>query len=184
LPRVPSMARKKSALEKKVRRQPKVKLDKSEFEDTEDSETEFLATAPIVVRARHLATLYVAIKRDLPGVEWVRLAKENTRSFYAFVKTAQLLDDYERASHRRINDSDYILAHLWYWGRRCYTPRLYSSTSLVLYEAYMRVVSATRVEHDPELDSQYDEDLIHYLSELRGESKTTVRKSLKYANLI
>jgi hypothetical protein len=178
------MARKKSALEKRVRRQPKVKLDKSEFEDAEDSETEFLATAPIVVRARHLATLYTAIKRDLPGNEWVRLAKENTRSFYAFIKTAQLLDEYERASHRRITDSDYILAHLWYWGKRCYTPRLYSSSSLALYDAYMRIVSATRIEHDPELDSEYDRDMIAYLSELRGESKTHVRKSLKYANLL
>ena len=177
------MRRKPSALEKQVAKKPTVKLDPLPETETEDDPAEHV-TEIIIKRARNLAVIYTAMKKDVQGVEWARLRTEGTRHFASFIKTARLLLHYELTSGRWVSDTDYVLAHLWYWGKDCFTTRLYSSSSIALYDAYMRIVSAEKIGPDELLDTQYSDQLVAYLSSLRRESPTAIVRSLKDSGLL
>jgi len=172
-----SMRRRKSLLEKAVARPKATKpvkpipYDMRLFED-----------ADLVLRAKHLATVYASLRHLGPG--WAHARLPSDRSYRSFLRAAQTILDYEKATCRRVNNIDYVMSHIWYWGKTCWTTRLSSSSSIALYDAFTRLHSAQWVHPDPEADQRYEQELVQYLSRLRNESESLIRRSLKGSGLL
>lgn len=134
--------------------------------------------------ARKLATLFVALKRNLPGASSPYEFKSHYTSYRSFLHAASMILDYEASCFRRVNLVDYVLAHLWFWGAGCFSTRLSSSSSIVLYNAFTQLHAATRIMPDYELDNSYAQEMVAYLARVRGESEETVRENLQFSGLI
>lgn len=134
------------------------------------------------LRAQHLAMIYQGLRIQRVGAGWE--VKNGSKSYLSFVRVAQHIIEYEQSSCRRVNDIDYVMAHIWYWGEKCFTTRLHSSSSLALYDSFTRMKSATVVTLNEEEESEYEEKLLQFLSEIRVESIESVRLSLQSSGLL
>lgn len=172
--------RHRSALEARVPKKPKMTVPDSETRHV-PYDLKLGVDFNVVLRAKRLAVYYQSIKFQ---TRWVKEIRATSQSFRSFIRAAQHLIQIERESCQRVSDIDYVLAHFWYWGNDCFTTRLSSSSSLALYQAFRRMQTATVTKDDPHLDRVYEDQMVAYLAEIRGETPETIRESLKDSGLL
>jgi len=100
-----------------------------------------------------------------------------------FKKLSDKLDELE-ALGMEVSDVDYICAHHDTYGDGLKPQHLISWCSLAIYQNYLTAKRASVAHTTPAEQDAFDQDMVSYLMQLRGESKAQVTSLLEDFDLL
>lgn len=132
-------------------------------------------------RPRELFLLYAAIQRK--HGKWVVPYGKDQRMRTCFQRLKKKIDAFAELGIE-IDDVAYIEAHKATYGKELHPTHLISWCSYNIYQSYLTEQHADVMTLTDDEQKKYDDEIILYLADLRGESKEDVVQLLQSCDLL